>query len=81
MKQPIGMTKAELRALPVSVDLVTAARAFGIGRSGAYDLQARGEFPCVVLKVGRRLVVPRAEILRALGVTDAEPAGATAVTA
>ena len=68
------MMVAQLQALPVSVDLVTAARAFGIGRSGAYDLHARGEFPCTVLKVGRRLVVPRAELLRALGMTDQVPA-------
>lgn len=65
-----GMTKAELLALPVTVDIVTAGRAFGLGRSGAYDLAARGDFPCRVVKVGRARRVPRAELLRVLGLED-----------
>ena len=64
------MTRDELLALPVSVDLVTAARAFGIGRAGAYDLAGRGEFPCRVLRAGKFYRVPRAELFRALGVSE-----------
>lgn len=61
------MSQHELRALPVSVDLVTAARAFGIGRSQAYELARQGTFPVQVLRVGRKLRVTRADLLRSLG--------------
>jgi hypothetical protein len=33
-----GLTRAELLALPVVVDVPTAARALGLGRSTAYEL-------------------------------------------
>jgi hypothetical protein len=39
-----GMTRAELLALPVTVDVGTAARALGLGRSTGYELARRGEF-------------------------------------
>ena len=64
------LTQEELLALPVTVDIVTAGRAFGISRDTAYDLLRRNEFPCRTLKVGRLRRVPRAEILRALGVDE-----------
>lgn len=73
--KPMGI--AELLALPVSVDVVTAGRAFGLGRSKAYELAKAGEFPCTVLKVGVAYRVTRAELLRVLGVTDG-PLSATA---
>ena len=62
------MTVEEILSLPVSVPLVQAGRAFGLGRSAAFDLYHRGEFPVGVLRVGKRLLVPRAQILRALGI-------------
>ena len=34
-----GMTRAELLALPAVIDVTTAARALGLGRSTAYDLR------------------------------------------
>jgi hypothetical protein len=52
-----------------TVDLMTAARALGCGRSLAYELARRGEFPCEVLRLGSRYVVPTAALLRTLGVT------------
>ena len=64
------MQADELRALPVCVDVPTAARAFGIGRDGAYDLARSGRFPVPVLRLGRRLVVTRASLLTALGLTE-----------
>lgn len=64
------MTLTELVALPVSVDLVTAGRAFGLGRSKSYDLAKRGEFPVRVIPVGPKYRVPRSAILTALGVDD-----------
>ena len=42
----------ELLALPVVVDLRTAARAFGLGQDKAYTLARRGEFPCRVERWG-----------------------------
>jgi hypothetical protein len=46
------MTLAELLAMPVTVDIVTGARALGLCRSTGYELARRGEFPCRVLHVG-----------------------------
>jgi hypothetical protein len=40
-----GMTRAELLDLPVTVSIATAARALGLGRSTAYELARRDEFP------------------------------------
>ena len=60
-----------LLALPVSVDLTTAGRAFGLGRTRAFELAKAGEFPCRVLRVGIKYRVPRAAILEALGVDEA----------
>jgi hypothetical protein len=66
------MTKEELLALPVSVDLVTAGRAFGLGRTKSYELARRGEFPVRVIPVGAgKFRVPRSALLEALCITDA----------
>jgi excisionase family DNA binding protein len=64
-----SMTRAELLALPVTVDIGTAARALGLGRSTGYELARRGEFPCRVLRVGSSYRIPTADLLRVLGVT------------
>lgn len=64
----LHMTMDELRNLPVSVDLVTAGRAFGLGRTKAFELAQVGEFPCAVLRVGNRYRVPRFKLLEALGI-------------
>lgn len=68
------MTLDELRALPISVDLVTAGRAFGLGRTVSHELARTGQFPCRVLRVGNRYRVPRSDICRALGI-DADDTG------
>lgn len=39
------LTFDQLYALPIVVDLMTAARALGIGRSKAYQLASAGSFP------------------------------------
>lgn len=67
----LKMTDEELAALPVSVDLETAGRAFGMGRTKAFDLAKRGEFPCKVLKVGAKYRVPKRALLEALDFEDA----------
>jgi hypothetical protein len=56
--------------VPVTVDLMTAARAFGLGRTVAYTLAKRAEFPCRVFRVGGRYVVARGDLLRALGISE-----------
>jgi hypothetical protein len=68
-----GMTGAELLALPVTVDVATAARALGLGRSTGYELARRGAFPCRVLRVGCSYRVPTADLLRVLGVANEYP--------
>jgi predicted DNA-binding transcriptional regulator AlpA len=66
------MTLAELLALPLMVDVSTAARALGLSRSTGYDLARRGKFPCRVLHVGSSYSVPTAELLRVLGIDLSE---------
>jgi hypothetical protein len=63
------LTFEELHALPTVVDLMTAARALGIGRTKAYQLAQSGEFPVRIIRVGNAYHVPTAELLNTLGVT------------
>jgi len=63
-----GTTLAELLALPLMVDVSTAARALGLSRSTGYELARRDDFPCRVLHVGSSYRVPTAELLRVLGI-------------
>jgi len=65
------MTVDELNALGVSTDIVTAGRAFGLSREVCYDLARKGEFPCTVIRVGKRWIVPTEAIRKALGYTAA----------
>jgi hypothetical protein len=72
------MSPAEALALPVSVDIETAGRAFGMGYTKAKELARTGEFPCRVLRVGKKYRVPRSALLEALGldpVNGRAPAG------
>lgn len=62
-----GLTAAEIRVLPAVVDLVTAGRALGMGRTKSYELARAGRFPCPVLRVGRSYLVPTAGLLTLLG--------------
>lgn len=64
------MTSDELNALPLTVDVVTAGRAFGIGRDVSYRLARSGGFPVPVLRAGKRLLVTKAALLHALGMAD-----------
>jgi hypothetical protein len=65
-------TVEEIRSWPVTVDIQTAGRAFGIGRDQAYRLAREGSFPVPVLHLGRYLRVTRAAVLDALGIEDAK---------
>lgn len=63
-----GFTVAELNDLPPSLGLEAAALVLGIGRTNAYALVRRGEFPVPVLRIGRRYRVSTQAVLRLLGV-------------
>ncbi|WP_239067958.1 hypothetical protein [Actinomadura bangladeshensis] len=64
------LTPAEIRTLPAVVDLVTAGRALGVGRTKSYELARAGRFPCPVLRVGRSYLVPTNGLLTLLGLND-----------
>jgi hypothetical protein len=53
--------------LPAVLDVPSAGRLLGIGRTRAYRLAAAGEFPCRVLRVGGTWRVPTADLLVVLG--------------
>jgi hypothetical protein len=63
------LTFDQLYALPTVVDLMTAARALGIGRTKAYQLAHADQFPCRIIRVGTNYNIPTADLLRLLGVT------------
>jgi hypothetical protein len=60
-------TFGDVAHLPVMVDLLTAARVLGIGRTTAYALARAGDFPCPVVRVGGAYRVPTAGLLGVLG--------------
>lgn len=66
------MTPAEILALAKSTpttNIPTACAVLGIGANLGYDLASRGEFPVRVLRLGRRLLVPTADLLAVLGIS------------
>jgi hypothetical protein len=69
------MGRVELLALPAAIDLDTANRAIGLGRSKGYQLARRDAYPCQVLRLGKKYRVITADLLRLLGV-DASAAEA-----
>jgi hypothetical protein len=69
-----SMSISELRQLPAIVDLVTAGRALGLGRTKAYELARRGEFPCHLFRIGDTYRVPTAALLKLLEVPETGPA-------
>jgi hypothetical protein len=69
-----GMTPATLRSLPVTFPFdPVVPQAFGISRSAAYRAWKAGQLPITPLRIGRRLIVRRADLLAALGIDDREP--------
>jgi hypothetical protein len=69
-----ALTLAEIAGLPAVTDLVTAARALGLGRTKAYELARAGQFPCPVIRAGRTWLVPTAGLLTLLGLPVPGPA-------
>lgn len=66
----MSMTRAEVLALPVTVDLLTTARALGIGRTTAYEMAREGTYPIPLYNVGQRYRAMRADLLAVLGIAD-----------
>lgn len=62
------MTRPDPRALPHALDIVTAGRLLGIGRTTAYHLARQDQFPVPVLRIGRGYRVPTAPLLALLGI-------------
>lgn len=63
-------TPETVRQLGMTTDVTTAAQILGIGRTLAFDLLKRDQFPVRVLRIGRRVVVPVPDLLRLLGISD-----------
>lgn len=63
MASPAGLRTADLNNLPAVVDVVTAAAVLGIGRTVAYELVRTGRWPTRVLALGKRRLVPTAELI------------------
>ncbi|MEU9515287.1 helix-turn-helix domain-containing protein [Micromonospora sp. NPDC048169] len=62
------LNRDELLQLPAMVDLATAARALGVGRTKAYELAKSGAFPCPVLRIGTTYRVRTADLPRLVGI-------------
>ena len=66
------MTHDELLSLPPVLDVPTAGRVLGVGRSLAYELVRTGAWPTTVLRIGKLIKIPTAPLLGLLG--DTSPA-------
>lgn len=66
-------TLDEILSWPVTVDILTAARAWGLGRDQAYRMARENTFPVPVLRLGRYLRVTRCSILQALDIAATPP--------
>jgi len=67
------LTLADAANLPPTLDVPTAAKLLGIGRSVAYQLAATDALPVPVIRIGHAVRIPTAPVLRLLGLTDPEP--------
>jgi predicted DNA-binding transcriptional regulator AlpA len=55
--------------LPPVLDLPTAARLLGVGRTAAYQLVRENQWPTPVIRVGKLIRVPTAPLLELLGIS------------
>jgi predicted DNA-binding transcriptional regulator AlpA len=70
------MNAHDTASLPPVLDVPTAGRLLGLGRSAAYDLIVAGLWPTPVLRLGRRLRIPTAPLLALLGLDPVRPSQA-----
>jgi predicted DNA-binding transcriptional regulator AlpA len=75
------MTVIDPASLPPVLDVPTAGRLLGLGRSAAYDLIVAGLWPTPVLRLGRRLRIPTAPLLALLGLDPVRPSQAGGMVA
>lgn len=61
------MTLREIRRLPATVEVATAATALGVGRSTLYEAIRTGQSPVRTITVGRRILVLTADLIRVVG--------------
>ncbi|TLP66676.1 helix-turn-helix domain-containing protein [Microbispora triticiradicis] len=61
------ITLRDLQDLPPTLDLMTAARILGIGRTKAYELAKKDEFPVRTIRIGDLYRVFSTDLLRLLG--------------
>jgi hypothetical protein len=65
-------TRDQVLALGTRTDLTTAcAVVYGVGKNKAWELFHADQLDFPALRVGRRVVVPTAPLLRLLGLEDA----------
>jgi excisionase family DNA binding protein len=62
------LTQADPGRLSAALTVTQAAELLKIGRSHAYEAVKSGEWPTRVIRVGRCIRIPAAEVLRLLGV-------------
>jgi excisionase family DNA binding protein len=55
--------------LRLTISIAEAAKVLGIGRNTAYEAAQRGDIPTI--RVGRRILVPKAGLERLLSESDA----------
>jgi hypothetical protein len=71
------LTEEEILALPPAVDIPTAGRCFGLGRTASYALARAENFPVEVLELGpQSFRVTKASICAKLGIKDPATAAA-----
>lgn len=61
------LSLADIDALPVVMDVVTAGKVLGLGRTKSYELAKADQFPCRLIRVGKSYLVPTADLLTLLG--------------
>ncbi|WP_194920163.1 helix-turn-helix domain-containing protein [Catenulispora rubra] len=68
------LTLSEVGDLPVVLDVEEAGALLGIGRTNAYRMVRRGQFPTRVIRIGGQWRVPTADLLHLLGLAPPTPA-------
>ncbi|MEV0811087.1 helix-turn-helix domain-containing protein [Micromonospora sp. NPDC050200] len=66
-------TEADVRALGVTTDVVTAGQILGLSRNTAYRLARTGAFPVPVIQAGHQYRIPVAGLLAALQLGPTTP--------
>lgn len=64
------ITPPQVSRQPETLTVPEACRLLRISKTLGYSLIARDEFPCRVIRAGRRVIVPRREVDLLLGVRD-----------